>query len=304
MRPLTRDDAAWFRTATITIYGLGLMGASLAMALRNAGMGNLIQAIDEDPRAIEKGLAQQVIDAGTTKPDELLPRSDLVILAVPVGAICHILETMGKNMPPGTIVTDMGSTKIEIVRRMNRLPRHISAIGGHPMCGREINGIAAARADLFQGKRYFLTPTERTTPKILAVMQFLISRIGATPVITDPQTHDAMTALTSHAPYLLSVALNSAVTEKSGSPTASPVPFISSGFLDTTRIAGSDVSMMLDILSTNKTNVLKAVDKVLENLVQLRRWLELEQMMELKDFLSTQRENRRGREASIPRQPE
>jgi len=282
----------WLKNATITIYGLGLMGASLAMALRRAGIGKLIQAIDINPDSIQTGLDLGIIDYGSTTPGNFLPQSDLIILAMPVGAICETLENLNAGLKTGVIVTDLGSTKVEITKRMENLPQHIAAVGGHPMCGMELNGIGAAKPDLYDGENFFLIPTSHTTTKTLSVLQYLISAIGAMPILTEAETHDQITALTSHLPYLISVALLTGVQQcMSGTDLAEP--YIGSGFQDMTRIAGSDKQMMLDILLTNRRHILTGLASVEQTIVTVRRLLETEQNDALQKLLTVQMDNSR-----------
>ncbi|MBI5349031.1 MAG: prephenate dehydrogenase/arogenate dehydrogenase family protein, partial [Chloroflexi bacterium] len=169
------------------------------------------------------------------------------------------------------IVIDLGSTKAHIVSEMQKLPAHFDPIGGHPMCGREVGGIANADENLFRDKTFILTPLERTSSRALNIAQQLITLLGAQPLILDPDHHDSLAAMVSHLPYLTSVALmHSAMTMNDDDVWR----IAASGFRDTTRLASSDLTMMTDIMHTNRQAVLESLHRFRDEIDSLTTLIE------------------------------
>ena len=174
--------------ATMAIVGLGLMGGSLAAALRDAEKRlrtGPIVGVARRAGIIEQALARGIIDRGTSDPLDAASQADVVVLATPVRTAIALMREMGPYLKPGCIVTDLGSTKTEIVQAMATLPPTVRPIGGHPMCGKEMSGLESAEPDLFQGKVYVLTPLERTPLDALALMRQMVAAIGARDLILD-----------------------------------------------------------------------------------------------------------------------
>ncbi len=247
----------------ITIVGLGLMGASLAGALR--GRCRSITGVARRPETIESALAAKLIDRGTNDLAEGVRDADMVILGTPVRVILETLPKLGPLLPPGCLLLDMGSTKAEIVQAMDDLPEHVQALGGHPMCGKEISGLEAADPGLYQGCTFILCPLPRTSPEAMALAQELIDAIGAHPLVLDAERQDYLVGTLSHLPYLLACTLvKTADTTTSADPAAWNI--VAGGFRDTSRVASSDVTMMTDILLTNKDHVIRALAAFKEQL--------------------------------------
>ena len=243
----------------VTIVGLGLMGGSLALALRGKCEG--ITAVDSNSQAIADGLKRGVIDHGTESLTEGVARADLLVLATPVSDIINLLAQLTQCKTRSEIalsVMDLGSTKAEITAKMATLPSEYNCIGGHPMCGKESSGIAHANAELYQNTTFVLTSLENTSLETLNLSQELVIAVGAQPLHMEADRHDRMVALTSHLPYLLACSLVAAVEEYGK---ADPViwDLVSTGFRDTTRVSASNVTMLIDILRTNKASVRAAL---------------------------------------------
>jgi prephenate dehydrogenase len=185
-----------------------------------------------------------------------LEACDLAVLAVPVRDILSILARMGDELPSPRFVMDVGSTKAEIVAAMRRLPREIEPLGGHPLCGKEGSGLPAAEADLFRGRGFVITPLQRSSLGVMQLADELLAALEARPIVIDAPEHDRLLAATSHLPYLMAVALVACADELAAS--GSRVwEMTASGFRDTSRLAGSDVRMMMGILSTNSAEIEK-----------------------------------------------
>jgi prephenate dehydrogenase len=238
----------------ITIVGLGLMGGSLAMALKGKNLCREVVALVRRDEAAREAKQAGVVDQATTDPVTALREADLVIFSTPVRVIVRQIGELAPFYKPGAVITDMGSTKQEIVRAMAALPDSVHPLGSHPMCGKEQAGLDAAEATLFEDAPWILTPLERTPPGAAHLVQDLAEAIGARPRILDAERHDKLVAAISHLPYTLAAALVlSAQSVAEDDPAVWDVA--ASGFRDTSRIAASDVTMMLDILLTNREAV-------------------------------------------------
>jgi len=277
----------------VTVVGLGLMGGSLAAALRAGGACREVHGVARRPETIAEALARGFVDGGTLDLAEGVRGSDVVVLATPVRTIVELIPHLGPLLSPGCLLMDVGSTKAAIVKAMERLPAHVQPLGGHPMCGKEVSGIGAAEAGLYQGATFVLTPLPRTSPEALALAWELVEAVGARPLVMDAHRHDRLVAAVSHLPYLLSLALVAAaedVAEEDGMVWG----LAASGFRDTSRLAASDVTMMLDILLTNREEVAEMLGRLREKLDELARLLEAKDERGLRRIMEAARERRRG----------
>ena len=238
----------------LVIVGLGLMGGSLAYAMRPHV--KQIVAVNRGQAALNAALESGVIDSGSADFSSVrLTPNDLVVFGTPVRIILQQLAELPRHAPDGCMVIDMGSTKREICRAMNELPGRFQAMGGHPMCGKEVSGFEHSSADLYQDQTFILTPTVRTTPYLLEVIREMLVKLGSRPLFIPPEKHDQIVASISHLPYLVSaVLMRLAAASADGNPMMWHAS--ASGFRDTSRLAGSDPTMMRDILLTNREAVL------------------------------------------------
>jgi prephenate dehydrogenase len=275
----------------VAVVGLGLMGGSLAGALR--GHCAEVVGIDPDRAAIAAGTARGLINWGAVDLAMGVQEADVVILATPVRTILKLIWEMGPMLCPGTLLLDLGSTKQQIVEAMEALPPVIHALGGHPMCGKESSGIGAADPELYQGKRFILCPLSRTTEETLARGEELVRAVGAIPLVLEAQRQDRLTATISHLPYLLACGLTAVAAEgQAADPLLREV--VASGFRDTSRLAGSDVTMMRDILLTNRAEVLPALARAVDQLQTLGALIEQDDEGALQKLLAEIREQRRS----------
>lgn len=248
------DNFRRLQDASFTIIGLGLMGGSLALALKERAIGRRVWGVNRRSAVIDRAVELGAIDGGTTDVAEGVADADIVVLATPVRVIIDLLHEIGPHLKAGCLVIDLGSTKSDIVQAMACLPAGVEPVGGHPMCGKEVAGIWAAEASLYEGAIFPLTPLDRTSPAALALAERLVESIGATPVVIDARRHDRLVAAISHLPYLAAVMLVAAAAEVADED-ALAWPLAASGFRDTSRLAASDVTMMHDILVTNREHV-------------------------------------------------
>lgn len=273
----------------VTIVGLGLMGGSLAGALR--GQCRAVIGVARRAETIETALARGLVDRGTTDLASGVREADVVVLATPVRVIMRQLAEIGPLLPKGCLAMDLGSTKAQIVAEMARLPDHVQPLGGHPMCGKEVSGIEVADPTLYQGCTFILTPLPRTSEAALALGRALAEAVGARPLVLEPERQDFLVATVSHLPYLLACALV-ATADATTSADPSAWEIVANGFRDTSRVAGSDVTMMVDILLTNREEVLKALETYQTQLRDLARLVEAGDEEDLRTVLSAIREER------------
>ena len=248
----------------VAILGLGLMGGSLALALR--GHCAELLGVDPDPETLALAEQMGLVDRLAVDPAELLPQADLVVLAAPVRAIIRLLGALPDQHPGRAVVLDLGSTKVEITRAMAHLPDRFEPVGGHPMCGKERSSLLQAEARLYQGAPFAFSATPGTTPRARGLAEALARAVGANPLWLEPETHDRWVAATSHLPYLVACALAAATP-------AEVAPMVGPGFRSTTRLAASPASVMLDILTTNRANLLEALQRFRTSLDQIEACL-------------------------------
>lgn len=242
---------------TVTIVGVGLIGGSFALALRKAGFQGRILGVSS-PRTVAEALDLGVIDEAVSL-EEACERSDLLYLAQPIERILSLLEELGPLCRSSLLVTDAGSTKQQIVEKATRTLRQGIFIGGHPMAGKEVRGVAAAEADLFEGRPYILTPkcaSDLEQPAIQELVEW-IRKFGAIPVVMDATLHDRLVAYTSHLPQLLSTALAITIARHVGAEQARQIA--GSGLLDMTRLAMSPYEIWQSILVTNREAIGEAL---------------------------------------------
>jgi len=269
--PAGVDLQRWLEEAEVAIVGLGLMGGSLAAALRGGGSfprrcRRVVGIVRRPDAAVA---AASWVDAVTTDLGALAS-ADIVVLATPVRIILELLPTAAAIMRPGALLTDLGSTKDRIVRVMSSLPGEVAVAGGHPMCGKEAGGLAAADAALFAGAPYILCPVPGRPPLAIERLRHLAARLGARPRVLDAPAHDRLVAAVSHVPYLSAVSLVLAAEQLATVAGPAVWEIAAGGFRDTTRVAAGETEMWRDILLTNSAEVLAQLDRLSTTLLSLR----------------------------------
>ena len=238
------------RDATVGIYGLGLMGGSLALALK--GHCARLIGFDSDPSTLELALSKKIVEQAERSSVKPLPRLDVLILAIPVSAIIDVIYQLPSLLPSPCIIVDMGSTKTAILEAMDTLPACFDPIGGHPICGKEKLGLQNADRNLYPDAPFVITPLERTTQRAKSAVTQIISAIGAHVIEMSATDHDRILASTSHLPFLLSSALTLSTPQEF-------TPFVGTGFKSTSRLAGTPSHMMMGVLKSNRDNILRAI---------------------------------------------
>jgi prephenate dehydrogenase len=234
----------------LTVFGLGLLGGSVAKAARAEGLAREIVAVGRRRESLEPALHDGAVDRITTDVAEGVAGSDFCILATPVATLTSLLHRVWREAPDDTVLTDVGSTKAAIVRTAETLGRErpLAFIGAHPMAGSEKSGYRVSRADLFKGALVILTPTDASVPSALERVRGFWEAVGARVMTLPPATHDRAVAAISHLPHLVADALVDAVLRMD--PRFLDVA--AAGFRDTTRIAASSPTVWREIFQENR----------------------------------------------------
>jgi prephenate dehydrogenase len=262
------------RFRRMVVVGVGLIGGSLALAMRQHGLVEEIVGMGRGEKNLRFAQGQGLIDGYVLDPRDIPGKADLLMMATPVGTTVPMTASLLPLLEPGCIVTDVGSVKAEIVRGMERvLPANIPFVATHPIAGGEQWGAQAAKADLFVRHRCILTPTDKTDPVALKKIAALWRRVGAKVEIMDPKIHDRVLGVISHLPHVLVYALVNALA-RTRVPGVDLKSYCAGGFKDFTRIASSRPELWRDICLMNRRAVAKSLGEYIENLEQLKRWIE------------------------------
>jgi prephenate dehydrogenase len=255
----------------VAIIGLGLIGGSIGLALRQ-GKKPAWETVGygRSRETLARALSLGAIEWGGTNLKDAVERAELVVIATPVLTVKEILSGIAPHLPPGCIVTDTGSTKVQVMNwAKEMLPPTVNFIGGHPMAGRETYGIQAAKAELFRRCTYCLTPSEKASPKSIDKVTSMVKKLGAIPFFIDAQEHDNLVAGISHLPMLLSAALVSLTTKN---PSWSKMSKLAaSGYHDLTRLASGSPEVNAHICLSNKEAIVNWIDKFTQELERYRQ---------------------------------
>lgn len=263
----------------IAIIGMGLIGGSLAIAIKKKGFNGKIIGSDRLASSLEKAKAMGTIDIAAKNIKEAVTDAKLVVIAVPIEYYSQIFEEIAPYLSRETIVTDMGSVKSHVNDiALEYLPNKANFVGGHPMAGSEKTGIKAATPFLYENVYYFLTPTEITSLEAVSKVRSLIEFIGAYPVMVSPEEHDSIAARISHLPHLMAVML---VNMLDKGKRADYLPFAGGGFRDTTRIASGNPDMYKNILRFNKDELIQCIEDFEKMLMDFKSILIKEEMNQI-----------------------
>jgi prephenate dehydrogenase len=241
----------------LAIIGVGLIGGSLALALKEAGAVGEVVGYGRGKPNLEKALELGVIDRYSRDPVEAVTDADVVFLATPVQTLAEVTKQFLAGLKPGAIITDGGSVKGEVAKALEPLmPAGIYFVPGHPIAGTENSGAEAAFATLYRGKRCILTPTEQTNPQALALVEQMWKTVGSEVVKMSLEKHDKVLAAISHLPHMVAYSLVNAVGSYDHYE-ENILEYSAGGFRDFTRIASSDPTMWRDIAETNREALLE-----------------------------------------------
>ena len=279
------EDGFSLKHSIVGIFGLGLMGGSLAMRLK--GQCARLIGFDSHLPTLELALSKKVIDHAeafdTISPGEGLAMSvDILILAIPVPSILNLIQQLPSLISSPCIVMDIGSTKRDILQSMSNLPENFDPIGGHPICGKEKLGLENADANLYQNAPFVITSLTRTTQRAKSAARQIVSASGANLVEITAEEHDSTLASTSHLPFLLSSALAHSTPQEFS-------PLIGPGFRSSSRLAGTPSHMMIGILKSNRDYLLNALYAFRDSLNEIESALRDEDYSQLESLLNQSR---------------
>ena len=285
-RPLiNRIERAMDRSQNITILGLGLMGSSLALALRKRGASVTLAGYARREETRIRALEDGVVDSVYADPVEAVRAADIVVVCVPIWSIAELAKKIVGAMKSGAVLTDVGSTKSELLKTLDPVftESEVYFVGSHPIAGSEKTGISAGNPDLYAGRMTVVCPSEQTPDSAEQRVCELWRAAGSEVVEMSPKAHDAMLASTSHLPHMVSAALARSV---AGDDPSKKADYCGTGFKDTTRVASGSADMWVDIIDTNRVALeaeLERFHEELQGLIHIlrsgkgddiRRWLE------------------------------
>ncbi len=258
------------QTHRIAIVGLGLIGGSLGMAIRAARLRDVeVVGYDQNGGVLGKARRLGAIDREARDLAQAVAGASVVIIATPILAIRQVMREATPHLSPGAVVTDTGSTKAAVLSWARELlPEGVHFVGGHPMAGKETQGIDNAQADLFRERAYCLCPDPQADEGAVRTVLGLVRLVGAHPLFIDPEEHDQYVAAVSHLPLVVATALFTLVRGSSGWQEMAPLA--ASGFRDTTRLASGDPEMSHDICLTNQEAILHWLDRMIGELYRYR----------------------------------
>lgn len=275
----------------ITIIGLGLIGGSIAKALHERiGMKN-ITAVNRDMKSIDEALMDGTISRGFCELNEYALDADIIFICTPVKNTFEYLDALSGKVKPGCIVTDVSSTKGEIIRHVNSMKNPPCFVGGHPMAGGEKTGYSSGYSHLFENAYYILTPCKSTNEDAVETMKLIISALGAIPIIMDADKHDRIVGSISHLPHIIASALVNTIRELDAGDGMMQV-LAAGGFKDITRIASSSPEIWESIVMSNRTNILYALDAFINTLTESKNYILKNDKDKIFDFFSLARDYR------------
>ncbi|MEM7721910.1 MAG: prephenate/arogenate dehydrogenase family protein [Pseudomonadota bacterium] len=279
----------------VALIGLGLIAGSMAHAMRRAGLAGEIvgtaRSAETRDVAREIGLCDRVVDTAA----EAVEGADLVVLAVPVGAMEAVTKDIAPHLAEGTTITDVGSVKRDVIAQVGpHLPDHVHFIPGHPLAGTEHSGPRSGFAELFDNRYTLLTPVEGTDPAATGKLRALWEGCGANVEEMDADHHDLVLAVTSHTPHLIAYTMVGVADDLRRVTDSEVIKYSAAGFRDFTRIAASDPVMWRDVFLSNKDATLEILGRFTEELFALQRAIRTGDGDHLHDYFTRTRAIRRG----------
>ena len=270
----------------ITVMGLGLLGGSISLAALRSFTRIKVVGYTHRPstraKARRLAVATEVVDCLKSS----VSKADIVILATPIATFEKTFSEIADTLPSGCIVTDVGSTKVLPHRwAAKKLPKRVHYVGSHPIAGSEQRGVEFARDDLFEGAMCILTTTKKTNRQAVQTLKKFWSKLGCSVKSMTPAEHDRIFANVSHLPHITAAALINANNNEE-------LKFAGKGFMDTSRIASGPANIWADVLLTNANNTTKGIDKIIAELVKLKKAIKKENKREIEKLLEKARTKR------------
>jgi len=279
----------------VALIGLGLIAGSMGLAIREARLAREIVGHARSAATREVALARGLCDRTTETAAEAVSGADLVVLAVPVGAMGALAAEIGPHLAPGATVTDVGSVKRAVIAAVApHVPPGVQFVPGHPLAGTEHSGPGAGFASLFNNRWWLLTPPEQTDPAATDRLAALCRGMGANVDVMDADHHDLVLAVTSHTPHLIAYTMVGVADDLARVTESEVIKFSAAGFRDFTRIAASDPTMWRDVFLTNRDATLEILGRFTEELFALQRAIRMGDGAFLFDYFTRTRAIRRG----------
>lgn len=275
----------------IGVVGLGIIGGSLVKAIHKKKLADWIVAYNRNPEAARIALREGVIQQAAGEIDSSFAGCEIIFICVPVDKISEIVQKLAQIADKDTILTDVGSTKSDVIQAVKQIPLNCPFIGGHPMAGSEATGYRAARANLFENAYYILTPGQGTPGWAVDRLSGFIQAFGALPVVLEPARHDFATAAISHVPHVLAAVLVNVIRRLDGEDRIMHT-LAAGGFKDITRIASSSPEIWESICHTNRENIADILGKLVDGINEFKAVLRDEEKDILKLLFSEAKEYR------------
>jgi prephenate dehydrogenase len=267
----------------VAVIGVGLIGCSLAMVLKEKGLADTITGIGRTLENLETARRLGAVDAITQDVAEGVRGADLVVVAVPVLKVSEVIKKAAAQLAPGSIITDVGSVKEAIIREVEpNLPDGVRFVPGHPIAGTEHSGASAAFSGLFRDHVCILTPTEKTDQQALETVRALWEEAGSRVISMNPRTHDRILSAVSHLPHMIAYTLVNTVAD-AGAKDNETLGFSAGGFKDFTRIASSSPEMWTDICAANAGPIVEMIDEFQRRLEALKKLIKANDLDGLKE---------------------
>lgn len=276
----------------ITIWGVGLIGGSLGLALKKNGFQGQRVGLGRNIGRLDNALEHDAVDVITTELAEGLQETDLVVLCTPVAQVPMLVQRIAESVDTQhhrIVLTDVGSTKSTLVETIEaqlqeRGADALSFVGGHPMAGSHETGVSAARATLFEKATCILTPTANTDADALELIKSLWEFVGAVPHLLSPKTHDLFIGAASHLPHLIASILTNTIANVETAD-GKALDFTATGFRDSTRIAAGSPDLWTGIFTQNRKVLLSLIEDIIENLTEFKTLLQTDNLVEIERLL-------------------
>lgn len=280
-----------FKFQKITIFGVGLIGGSFALAMKKKKLCGHIVGFGRSEKNLKRAKNKKIIDSYKLNPVAACKDSDLILFATPVGFFIDLAEIIKDSIKSGAIVTDVGSVKGKLVYDIEKiLPETVYFVGGHPIAGSDQSGIDAASANIFKSAKCMITPTDKTDKNAMNSVISIWETFGSIVKIIDPYEHDRIYGAISHLPHVIAYNLVNTVAEID----SSYLLFSGQGFKDTTRIASSHQELWRDICLLNRENLLKYIEVFIKNLDRVKKHLKASDAKSIERDFANARELREG----------
>ena len=275
----------------VCIIGCGLIGSSLARAIKKYNLSEKIVASNRSDITNKKVLELNIVDESSNDVQKMSKDSDLIIIASPLSSYENIITKINKNLKKGSILTDVGSVKKNIINLVEKhVPENVSWISSHPIAGTEESGPEAGFAELFKNKWCILTPSKKVKTKDLETLKTLWKKIGSDIDIMDAEQHDHILSITSHIPHLIAYNIVNTSLDIENENDTAIIKYSAGGLRDFTRIAASNPIMWRDIFIQNKINTSKIINKFIKNLEDLKKAIENDDGKKLEEiFIRTKK---------------